>query len=1061
VIHTDSLPSPGSTTVIEASAGTGKTWTISTLAVRFLAETDIKISQMAIVTFTVASTAEVKQRTQQRLTETAQALSLAEAPTDGSDLGLWCEDTQERELRRTRLLYAVEDFDLAPIMTTHGFCDRLLCLLGILADHDIYDQLVPDVSEFSDEAIADHYLRLTTQENPGFSYTAARAWAKEALLAPSATIYPPDSSQAQLVDFVRRSVESRKRRRGVYTFDDMLLRCRDALREDTHGVVSQRLSQTYPLLLVDEFQDTDLIQWEIIRTGFIDKSTVILIGDPKQSIYGFRGAQVSAYLKATEISAPKTLDTNYRSSPDVVQAVGALMDGAELGDPRIVVKPVLTSTDTPSLMTTQPWSNPIRLRIPADFEPRTAEKVRELIDSDLVEDLIHLLGSKTMYRKDPSSDPQPLRPQDIAIIVSTNKRGNAIMEHLLARGVPGVFTGTGSVFDTQAAQDWLRLLRAIESGHLPQMRVASLTTLIGWDLNRLVQADVDEFSDLVAMIRHLGTLMNTSTVMSVLDWLVDHTDLRDRLSRDVVGERSFMDLTQLAQLLSQPHGDFQSPTEWLLSKIRSSSTRNDSARRLPTHADAVRILTVHQAKGLQFPVVYLPQVADQFDRSDLDTPIVAHDADGERVLDLGISKTPSEIRRQAFLESAHESLRACYVALTRSSAHITMWWIPSKRTIESSALHRLLFRRSPTPPVSIPVNECDPRTLNLPGIVVETIPDQPEIPRQYSPQDSSTSPEARPHQVRPHLTRDIDQSWRRTSFSSLTANSHHYGPDIDEPSESQEVGANTDADSDLDQVSPMADLPGGTAFGSLVHSVFEYWDPANDLADVISSTMNTSGLLGFTVEDLTTALAPGLATPLGEIADNLTLAQIPLRDRLAELDFELPLSHGQEATTLNGIAKVLTRHLPPDSPLVSYPSLLSNDCDPRALRGYLTGSIDAVLRVNGRFLIADYKTNRLSSPQTPLTLRHYTLPAMAQAMMSSHYPLQALIYSVALHRFLRWRIPDYDPDRHLGGIAYLFVRGMAGPDTPVRHGTPCGVFSWKPSSDLIEELSDLFSGVRS
>ena len=268
-----------------------------------------------------------------------------------------------------------------------------------------------------------------------------------------------------------------------------------------------------------------------------------------------------------------------------------------------------------------------------------------------------------------------------------------------------------------------------------------------------------------------------------------------------------------------------------------------------------------------------------------------------------------------------------------------------------------------------------------------------------------------------------------------------------------------ETDSELDQMSPMSDLPGGTAFGSLVHSVFEYADPSTDLTSVISSTMGVGGYLGFTAEDLALALAPGLMTPLGEIADGLTLAQIPLNDRLAELDFELPLSHGSEATTIDGIAEVLSRYLPPDSPLISYPSLLQHDRDPRALRGYLTGSIDAVLRVNGRFIVVDYKTNRLCAPQTPLTLRHYTLPAMAQAMMASHYPLQALIYSVALHRFLRWRIPNYDPDHHLGGIAYLFVRGMAGPETPVRHGTPCGVFPWKPPSALIVELSDLFSGV--
>ena len=1054
MIHTDPLPSPGSTLVIEASAGTGKTWTISTLAARFIAETETKISQMAIVTFSVAATAEVKQRTQQCLVNCAEALLESEPPTDSSVLAVWCEDPQERELRRSRLIQAIDDCDLAPIMTTHGFCDRLLSLMGVMADHDTHDQLIPDLNDLAAQVTADHYLRLRNDKKPWFTYDQALSWVRESLFAPSASIHPSDREETHFVEAARSTVEQRKRALGVYTFDDMMLRCRDALRHDTSGEVQARLSQTYPVLLVDEFQDTDLIQWEIIRTGFVDHSTVILIGDPKQSIYGFRGAEVSAYLRATQIAEIKTLDTNYRSSPSVVNAVGSIMNGAELGDELITVKPVLTCNQTPSLICGAPWNIPLRLRVPRDLEPLSAGAAREVIDTDLSDDLMRLLDSQILYRSSDESVPQPLKPQDIAIIVSTNVRGNAILDHLLSQGIPGVFTGTDSVFLTPAAQDWLRLMKALSTGTSAQIRAASLTSLIGWDLDRLVHANSDEFSELVSMIRGLSTLLVRGSPMSVLEWLMDRTDLVDRLSHDVAGERTLMDLKHVAQLLSAPHPGLVPPADWLLARCRSQPGRDEATRRLPTHCDAIRILTVHQAKGLQFPVVYLPQIADRYD-SLKEEPVVAHDEHGERIMDLGISDPESPIRDQARLESAQESLRACYVALTRSSAHITTWWVPTKRNTAPSALHRLLFRTSAGPPAQIPVTGHNPHRLSLPGVVVEEIPVQREIPQIYLPADQPRSLSTQ----KPVLSRIFDSSWRRTSFSSLTAAAHEHPPDTDE-GEDLEVDIAVHDDPELEQRSPMADLPSGTGFGSLVHTVFEYANPdGSDLLDWISTAMGESGYSGFSAETLATSLRPALETPLGPIADGLTLSQIPCEDRLAELDFELPLSSGNEAARLSTISECLRGHLDSTSSLAAYPDALTDDLDPRALRGYLTGSIDAVIRLGGRYLIVDYKTNRLAPPDSDLTLRHYTRPAMAQAMISSHYPLQALLYSVALHRFLRWRLTNYDPATHLGGIAYLFVRGMAGPTTPVRDGTVCGVFSWQPGSALIEELSDLLSGV--
>jgi len=210
---------------------------------------------------------------------------------------------------------------------------------------------------------------------------------------------------------------------------------------------------------------------------------------------------------------------------------------------------------------------------------------------------------------------------------------------------------------------------------------------------------------------------------------------------------------------------------------------------------------------------------------------------------------------------------------------------------------------------------------------------------------------------------------------------------------------------------------------------------------------------------LADALLPVMATPLGPLAGGLALKDLARRDRLTELDFELPLAGGDHPgteATLADLAPLLRRHLDAGDPLRTYADrLASPEIGWQELRGYLTGSLDAVLRLPGpSYLIVDYKTNRLGDVDgPPLSAWHYRPAALMEVMARSDYPLQALLYSVALHRFLRWRQPSYDPERHFGGLLYLYVRGMSGPSTPIVDGHPCGVFSWRPPPALVEALS--------
>jgi exodeoxyribonuclease V beta subunit len=308
------------------------------------------------------------------------------------------------------------------------------------------------------------------------------------------------------------------------------------------------------------------------------------------------------------------------------------------------------------------------------------------------------------------------------------------------------------------------------------------------------------------------------------------------------------------------------------------------------------------------------------------------------------------------------------------------------------------------------------------------------------------------------FTRTLDDEWRRTSYSALTRSAHEQPlasePDApgteDEHDAPPEVPPEVRAAVPGARPSPLSELPGGAAFGTLVHAVLEDPDPAvldERCADAVQRWL----VPGVAAEALADGLRPVLHTPLGDLGT--TLARMGAADRLAELDFELPLAGGDVAVphaTLADVVTLLRRH--DLGPVSGYADLLA-DLEPQALRGFLTGSIDAVLRLPGPvYAVVDYKTNRLGAE--PLTTWHYRAEAMAGEMQRTHYVLQALLYSVALHRYLRWRQPGYDAAQHLGPVLYLFVRGMTGPDAP----PGAGVFCWTPPPALVAELSDLLAG---
>ena len=1119
-------PLPSGTTVLEASAGTGKTYTIASLTARFLAEGEVELSQLLLVTFGRMATNELRLRVRARLVsvEAALAAALAGSPVATADplvTLLTAVDADELGRRRGRVARALADFDAATIATTHEFCLQMLDGLGVLGDREPQAVFVEQVTDLTREVATDLYLRrYATWESPPMTYPEAVDIAQQAVAAGHARLVPTADNgesgnhsgaveRVAYAEAARMEVAARLRSGRLFSYDDMLTRLRDALADPERGpVAADRLRERYRVVMVDEFQDTDPIQWEILRRAFVDRSTLILIGDPKQAIYAFRGADVYSYLDAVATAdRVQTLATNRRSDAALLDGLDALMGGAALGEPEIVVQPVRAAHQARRLTSQSAPATAVPVRIRVIPHPPDADRVasvavhRPRITADLVADITAALTSDLHLNVD--GDRRRLRPADVAVLVRTNHRGEAIRDALVAAKVPAVLLGSGSVFDSALAEDWLTLLVALEQPRQATIRQAALTCFVGWTFADLAAADEPRLSDLTSRVRRWSRVLAGRGVAALVETISSDMRLVERLLAHTGGERRLTDLRHLGQSLHAAMVSGQlgvsALVEWLRARMAEAraSAAPEGTRRLETDERAVSVLTVHRSKGLEFPLVYLPDAWDRHVTSTDEGAILRlHDRSagsdpasrGECALDVGGRWGParSDRWRRSQAEDAGEDLRLFYVAATRAQCQLITWWAPSYNT-PASALQRLLYRPTdgevsvPAPAYDVEGDPLGGRDLG-PQVTLEALTER------ASADWHSSMPDAGPLTVR-RFDRVLDTEWRRTSYSGLTAAVHGAEPvagvasEPEPAKEDDESAALAEPDGlvvaapagggDLALASPMADLPSGAEFGVAVHAVLEAVNPqAPDLAAELRHAAQTvlarlpAG--SFTADQLADGLVPAFATPLGPLAGDRTLADIPRRDRMAELGFELPLAGGEVTRSdlrLADLVPLLREHLSFPDPLAAYPDALADPAlADQTLRGFLTGSIDAVLRVPGpdgepRYLVVDYKTNWLGPLDgPPLTVGQYTPSRMAGAMVRAHYPLQALLYAVAVHRLLRWRQPGYDPSRHLGGVLYLFVRGMAGPTTPVVDGVPCGVFSWRPPGKLVAALSDRLDG---
>ena len=1197
--------SPPRTWLLEASAGTGKTYQIATLVVRLVAEYGVAIDRILVVTFTHAATGELKDRVRRRLTAARDALQADAAPEgDPVLVRLWERPAPDRAEFARRLDRAVRAFDTAPISTIHGFSQRALDELAFDTGQDAGLELLGDkddvVARVVDDTIALLWSELDAAgaalaREAGVTRGALVAVAKAMSGAAEPRVVPAVEGLAPSADLAatvarmaadlpgalaafattaRWRVEREIERRRALTFDAMLSRLADRVQgpDGRPTEVAERLRERYDAVLVDEFQDTDSAQWKVMRAAFDGHSHLFLIGDPKQAIYAFRGADVHVYLSAAETvgeATHRTLTINWRSDPAAVQAMNALWrKGSHAFEQDRIDYVEVDAAEKASRVA--PSGPGLDLRwldassVGGDVGTALAKKPYGLAARAAAREVVRLLGSGTTLAV--GGEPRPLGPGDLAVLVAAHHEGAAVRRELSRVGVPSVTASAGSVLETPVATwlaDWLDAVAG--AGRDRAARRAVVTPLFGWTAPELAwalaaadvgragvearPADVRErdWNAWTERLRDAAERWHRLGFAGVFDREASEGGIVEQLLRIAEGERHATDLRHLYELLHAEERVRRCGPGALATWLRGHAAEeaagsDDRKQRLESDARAVKIETIHASKGLEYPVVLLPFAWNAKSTSAKPGPITVRGATGLE-LHFAAKGTPErEVAADAAAEEQRrESFRLLYVALTRARHRTIAWYGPlgtAGKSTSATPLGRLLMRGAtrtgfddadtlvfPTKGESDTWPVARARLDALAERSGDTIAWQTEAPPSGSPPRWVGAEGQAPDFAAARWPADrasIGSPWIVTSFSGLHG-AASVDPNerlrADEPPVGEAAGAG-DADADVVPLpdppldaSVRADLPrlglgGGKAYGTWVHAVFEHLDFTTggekgvatepSAADLVERLGAPLGVWDHAAarDEIVACLPALLDTPLDAVgaggvdvvrglAPGFSLRRVLGADRLDEVTFDLRLGAGNAWRRAAGERPTeAEHHAGRVDPGAVYDAILGRPAAPafvcqawldgqRARRsdgkalmgriaGILTGSIDLVFRSadpatgRARYFLADYKTNRIRKSLPG----HYTGAWLGWEMSRMGYPLQSLLYTLALHRHLRTRLRDYDYDADVGGYFYLFLRGMAGPDTPrdLATGRCLGVLGDRWPREVIEGLDRALDG---
>ncbi|MBW2005250.1 MAG: exodeoxyribonuclease V subunit beta [Deltaproteobacteria bacterium] len=880
-----------------------------------------------------------------------------------------------------------------------------------------------------------------------------------------------------LFHYMHDELIKRKGEKNIQFFDDLLLKVYRALQEKDGEALARTIGNKFRAALIDEFQDTDPIQYAIFRKIFgTEKSTLFLIGDPKQAIYSFRGADIFAYMDAAgDVESRFTLGENWRSEPDLIAAINTIFTRV---DRPFIYEQIPFQSVSPaankgpeSLIIDNKKESPLQLWFLATSKVAEPGKVinktqaRGLISRAVAGEISRLISlgrsNRALLRK------TPLREGDIAVLVRTHYEAHTMQKTLSALNIPSVLYTSENLFDSHEALEMERVMAGINQPNNDGLLKAALTTEMmgvkGEELDDLIQ-DEAGWEEWLVKFRHYHDLWGNHGFIQMFRHLLVQEKILTRLMPLPDGERRNTNLLHLAEVLHQTSIESKLAMagllKWLSEQRDQSTPRLDEYQlRLESDENAVKLVTIHKSKGLEYPVVFCPFVWTGSKIKKNNHPFTFHDSLNHMrlTLDLG-SPAMDENRVFAEKEELAENLRLLYVALTRARNRCYLVW-GRFRDAETSAPAYLFHQQGSWKGDNV-VNSIEERLKTLSDedmrAELKILVDNPDGIIRLSEMPTETGEKYSPLPEKEVVlssrtfSGNIDRQWHISSFSSLISG-QQYGAELADHDAinlaSESVAGRPHTYSQkafkepvIEEPSDIFSFPRGTKAGTCLHDIFEHLDfvqkDTSVIKELIANKLIEYGFELIWQETLYDMIRNVLSVPLEPERSDFTLSHIRSQDRINELGFYFPLKSISTKKLNNIFAEYAGPELSKD-----FPERIER-LDFTPVRGFMRGFMDMVFQFQGQFYLVDWKSNLLGSG-----LEYYDQKGLAKAMKDEFYSIQCHIYIVALNQYLQLRLPGYTYETHFGGAYYIFLRGV-----DPNEGTEFGIYRERPSGKFINKL---------
>lgn len=1118
--------------LIEASAGTGKTYSLIHIVLRLIIEEGLSIDRLLLVTFTKAATAELRQRVRELLITAREAFINARDNDEQYDPTLLSlvHKWREAHLSEETFRQAIDRMDDASICTIHSFCQKMLeehkfsssegfdFEIGSDDDlrHEVIEQFLrKELNATDDAALKSALIEYSPWDNILKALTAAPQDRTVELFDQVLFIDPKNGkinekiSEAEkalddevktvlkrFIDWAPQELKRRKRQSGIRSFDDLLL---DMYSELDNPAFVERVRSRYDGVLIDEFQDTDPIQYKIFKRLFLgDQSrarSVFFVGDPKQSIYRFRNADLNTYLAAREdIGEVFELNVNYRSNPLLLEAFNTFYTHADT--------PFLDSGVTYSALQAGANKKPLMLKTEEGFKPLPVFEIwRKNSDttlnpeanrkqqSALIASEIGALLSGNVYK----TPERKLQPGDIAVLVRRKNDAQVLIENLSKLGIRVLFQDENNIFKTEEARELLWIILALEApDDIRALRLARATRLMGETINAIVPEAFgntsnplpDDKKALLAreLIEEARDIWTRRGVSAALARLMLQSQTQERLLPVQNGERRLANYQQLIEILQEASSSLKGISglaRWLKQQITNPPEDEKYHLRIDSDADLVNVMTIHKSKGLEYPVVFMLYANElsAFKGHYFKRNVFKEVVHGKIHLRISFVPLYPEVIKSIEHQDDLEILRLGYVGMTRASQRLVL---PLNYFKSSSKLKGADngFTRSLTG-LAAPDSEQYEKALDdlqkegkNRALVVRTIDDEASTLEWHEGVQNNLSDVSDQEELSAAPGRIIATSWFPTSYTAIARGAAETTETLTLIEEKEDSAEDEPSNAvSIDEIHKIKDsselnildFERGLESGTFLHSLFEKADftivkNAEKGVPEAEANLNRSLLRQLTafkyhlepygVEEwlpvFNKLLKDVLCADLVEknilgTQKALRLCDLDSRQKTPEMSFTIAIGEPREGRAPVS-AKNLSRLLAHFDPI--YHINIENE---KELKGYLTGAIDLCFEFEGRYFVLDWKGTKLGDkPQL------FTSDRMLEEINRHHYSLQYLIYLVALRRHLKFCAID-SPDEKIAGAIYAFIRGIRREDP-----TPYGVFFSKPSRALIACLDDFF-----